>query len=140
MFPSTLRRRLIHLALITGLGTLPFSRAETHPVPQMIPVPGPVTAAPYVPRALMPGGIVIPIFPPGSSHLNPDRVNEAEIYEMSTQVPGRIQRLKNVHNPSIEVHPVEKNTNTGAAIILIPGGGHHHLGIAAAGTDMVSAF
>lgn len=59
---------------------------------------------------------------------------------MSTQVPGRIQRLKNVHNPSIQVHPVENNNHTGAAIILIPGGGHHHLGIAAADTDMVSAF
>ncbi|MDA8527363.1 alpha/beta hydrolase [Opitutaceae bacterium] len=140
MLPSTLRRRLICLALITGLCALPFSRAETNPVPQMIPGPGPITEAPYAPRALMPGGIVIPVFPPGSPYLNPDRVHEAEIYEMSTQVPGRIQRLKNVHNPSIEVHPVENNNNTGAAIILIPGGGHHHLGIAAAGTDMVSAF
>lgn len=140
MLHPTLSRRLIRIMLIAGFCALPFTRAETTPAPQMIPGAGPVTDAPYAPRALMPGGIVVPVFPPDSPYLNADRVHEAEIYEMSGGVPGRIQRLKNVHNPSIEVHPVEKNNNTGAAIILIPGGGHHHLGIAAAGTDMVSAF
>lgn len=140
MLPSISRRWLIRFVLITGLGALPFARAENSPDPQMIPGPGPVTDAAYAPQALMPGGIVIPLFPPDSPHLNSERVHEAEIYEISSQVPGRVQRLKNVHNPSIEMHPVEKNNTTGAAIILLPGGGHHHLGIAAAGTDMVSAF
>ena len=114
--------------------------AAPTPTPQMIPGPAVATDEPYQPQALLPGGIVVPVFPPDSSFLNASRVREAEIYEMHGQVPGRIQRLKNVHVPSIEVHPVERNLSTGAAIILMPGGGHHHLGIAAAGTDMVPYF
>lgn len=114
--------------------------AAPTPTPQMIPGPAVATDEPYQPQALLPGGIVMPVFPPDSSFLNASRVREAEIYEMHGQVPGRIQRLKNVHVPSIEVHPVERNLSTGAAIILMPGGGHHHLGIAAAGTDMVPYF
>ena len=114
--------------------------AAPTPTPQMIPGPAVATDEPYQPQALLPGGIVMPVFPPDSSFLNASRVREAEIYEMHGQVPGRIQRLKNVHVPSIEIHPVERNLSTGAAIILMPGGGHHHLGIAAAGTDMVPYF
>ena len=114
--------------------------AAPTPTPQMIPGPAVATDEPYQPQALLPGGIVMPVFPPDSSFLNASRVREAEIYEMHGQVPGRIQRLKNVHVPSIEVHPVERNLSTGAAIILMSGGGHNHLGIAAAGTDMVPYF
>ena len=114
--------------------------AAPTPTPQMIPGPAVATDEPYQPQALLPGGIVMPVFPPDSSFLNASRVREDEIYEMHGQVPGRIQRLKNVHVPSIEVHPVERNLSTGAAIILMSGGGHNHLGIAAAGTDMVPYF
>ena len=39
-------------------------------------------------------------------------------------VPGRVQRIVNIHNPSIEVHLAGGGNNTGTAIILAPGGGH----------------
>ena len=41
---------------------------------------------------------------------------------MSQAVPGRISSIVNIHNPSIEVHTVERGLNTGAAIILAAGG------------------
>ena len=41
---------------------------------------------------------------------------------MAQSVPGRIQSIVNIHNPSIEVHPVDKGINTGALVILVPGG------------------
>ncbi|GAB5561375.1 MAG: alpha/beta hydrolase [Synoicihabitans sp.] len=134
-FQLTLLTRLA-LALTIAATSL----ASAKEAPQLVPVPAAKTGAAYQPQALLPGGIVIPIYPPDSAFLNQARVHEAEVYEMHGQVPGRVQRLKNVHNPSIEVHPVENNHNTGAAIILIPGGGHRHLGAASAGTDLVPFF
>lgn len=128
------------VATLIALFSSSFVSGDPTPAPQLIPKPAVSSEAVYQPQALMAGGTVIPLFPPDSPFLNSARLHEAEIYEMHGQVPGRIQRLKNVHNPSIEFHPVERGSNTGAAIILMPGGGHHHLGVAAAGTDMVPYF
>src|SRR5215475_12660041 len=94
------------------------------PAPQDVPKPAPVTKGPYAPQALLPGGIVMPLFPPGSPFLNAKRVSEAEVYTMDPVVPGRVQRIVNIHNPSIEVHLAGGGNNTGTAIILAPGGGH----------------
>ncbi|MBT5901095.1 MAG: alpha/beta hydrolase fold domain-containing protein, partial [Opitutaceae bacterium] len=128
------------VATFIALFSSSFVSGDPPPAPQLIPKPAESSEAVYQPQALMTGGTVIPLFPPDSPFRNSARLHEAEIYEMHGQVPGRIQRLKNVHNPSIEIHPVERGSNTGAAIILMPGGGHHHLGVAAAGTDMVPYF
>ena len=46
---------------------------------------------------------------------------------MSGSVAGRINSIVHIHNPSIEVHRVEGGLNTGAAVILIAGGGHNTL-------------
>ena len=59
---------------------------------------------PYQPQAMLPGGIVMPLYPAGSPFLNAKRVSEAEKYTMDPVVPGRVQRIVNIHNPSIEVH------------------------------------
>ena len=56
-----------------------------------------------------------------------DRVREPEQYSMSQSAPGRINSIVNIHNPSIEVHTVDRGINTGAAVILVPGGGHNTL-------------
>ena len=77
------------------------------PAPLAIPRPGPETNAPYAPTAILPGGVVIPIYPAGSPFLNKDRVREPEQYNMSKTVPGRINSIVNIHNPSIEFHPVD---------------------------------
>jgi hypothetical protein len=110
------------------------------PAPLGIPQPGPANEAPYAPQPILPGGLVMTLYPPGSPFLNKDRVHEAEQYNMSQSVPGRISSIVNIHNPSIEVHPVEQGLNTGAAVILVPGGGHNTLNVGSEGADFVSFF
>jgi endo-1,4-beta-xylanase len=110
------------------------------PAPMDVPHPGPVTNGPYQPQPLMPGGIVMPVWPAGSPYLNAGRVHEAEQYTMDPDVPGRVQRMVNIHNPSIEVHLTLAANNTGAAIILIPGGGHASLVVGLEGADPVPFF
>ena len=46
---------------------------------------------------------------------------------MMRGVPGRIQSIVNIHNPSIEFHPADPGINTGAVVILVAGGGHNTL-------------
>ena len=58
------------------------------PAPQMVPQPGPVTKGPYQPQAILPGGIVMPLYPAGSPFLNAKRVSEAEKYTMDPLYPG----------------------------------------------------
>ncbi len=133
--------------IITGLVTLSLvapSAAQAPlppvPAPQSVPKPGPATKGSYAPQALLPGGIVMPLFPPGSPYLNAKRVGEAEVYTMDPVVPGRVERIVNIHNPSIEVHLAGAGNNTGTAIILAPGGGHNTLVVGLEGTDPVPYF
>jgi endo-1,4-beta-xylanase len=118
------------------------ARAALPPLPaaMAIPKPGPVTDAPYAPQPILQGGIVVPLYPPGSPFLKADRVREAEQYNMSQTVPGRIASIVNIHNPSIEVHTVDRSLNTGAALILVAGGGHNTLNVGGEGADFVPFF
>jgi acetyl esterase/lipase len=84
--------------------------------------------------------VVVPLYPPGSPFLKADRVREAEQYSMSQAVPGRINSIVNIHNPSIEVHTVDRGLNTGAAVILIAGGGHNTLNVGSESADFVPFF
>ena len=88
----------------------------------------------------MPGGIVVPLYPAGSPFLKAERVREAEQYNMSQAVPGRISSIVNIHNPSIEVHMVDRGLNTGAAVILVAGGGHNTLNVGTESADFVPFF
>src|SRR4051794_4158836 len=110
------------------------------PAAQGIPAPGPAANAPYAPQAILPGGIVIPLFPADSPFLKKERLNEPEVYNMVQSVPGRIQSIVNIHNPSIEIHPVDKGINTGALVILVAGGGHNTLNVGTEGADFVPFF
>jgi len=105
-----------------------------------MPKPGPTNDAPYAPQPILQGGIVIPLYPPGSPFLKLERVREAEQYNMNRAVPGRISSIVNIHNPSIEVHTVDGSLNTGAAIILAAGGGHNTLNVGTEGADFVPYF
>jgi len=116
-------------------GTLP-----PLPAPLGVPKPGLPTDAPYAPLPILPGGVVVTLYPPGSPYLNKDRVHEAEQYNMSQAVPGRINSIVNIHNPSIEVHTVERGLNTGAAVILVAGGGHNSLNVGSESADFVPFF
>lgn len=39
--------------------------AQEPPAPLSIPKPGPATDAPYAPQAILPGGVVVPLYAPG---------------------------------------------------------------------------
>ncbi len=117
-----------------------FAQKPPLPAPLGIPAPGPTGEGPYAPQPIRPGGVVVPLYPPGSSHLKADRVREAEVYNMSQAVPGRISSIINIHNPSIEFHPVERGINTGAVIILAAGGGHNTLNVGGESADFIPFF
>ena len=110
------------------------------PAPLALPSPGPTNDAPYAPQPILPGGVVIPLYPPGSPFLKAERVREAEAYNLSRSAPGRINSITNIHNPSIEVHTVDRSINTGSAIILAAGGGHRTLNVGTESADFVPFF
>jgi hypothetical protein len=110
------------------------------PAPMDVPAPGPTNDAPYAPQPILPGGVVVTLFPPGSPYLNMTNVQQAEVYHMDGSAPGRIANIVNIHNPSIEFHPGNRSLNTGAAIILAAGGGHNTLNVGGEGADFVPFF
>jgi endo-1,4-beta-xylanase len=110
------------------------------PAPLGIPAPAGATSGPYAPQPIVNGGIVVPLYPSGSPYLKADRVREAEQYTLSQAVPGRISSIVNIHNPSVEFHTVERGINTGAAVILVAGGGHNTLNVGTESADFVPFF
>ncbi|MEO6995429.1 MAG: alpha/beta hydrolase fold domain-containing protein [Lacunisphaera sp.] len=108
------------------------------PAPLGVPTPAPETSAPYSPQPILPGGVVIPLYPPDSPYLKPDRVHEAEVYSMGA--PGEIASIIHIHNPSIEFHRGNGSLNTGVAVILAAGGGHNTLNVGGEGADFVHFF
>jgi len=110
------------------------------PGPLGVPKPAEATEKPYAPQPILQGGIVVTLFPPDSHYLKADRVHEAEQYSLSRDVPGRINSIVNIHNPSIEVHTVDNSLNTGAAVILAAGGGHNTLNVGGEAADFVPYF
>src|SRR5690606_7972967 len=103
-----------------------------------VPTPGPTTDAPYAPQPILPGGVVVPLYPPDSAHLKKEKIQEAEKYHLGP--PGRIAYIINIHNPSIEFHPGNGALNTGVAVILAAGGGHRTLNVGGEGADFVHFF
>ena len=118
------------------------SRAPLPPLPaaMAIPKPGPATDAPYAPQPIVAGGVVMPLYPAGSPYLKADKVREPEVYNMSQTVPGRIGSIVGIHNPSIEVHTVDRALNTGAVVILVAGGGHNTLNVGSEAADFIPFF
>jgi acetyl esterase/lipase len=133
------------LLLVCAL-SISTASAQSHaalpplPAPLNVPKPGPATDAPYAPQPILQGGIVIPLYPPGSPYLKMDKIREPEVYNMSTAVPGRIGSIVNIHNPSIEIHTVDRGMNTGAVMILAAGGGHNTLNVGSEAADFVPFF
>src|SRR4051812_36906418 len=67
------------------------------PAPQSVPEPAADTGQPYAPQAILPGGIVVPLFAPDSSYLKADKVHVPEVYNMSQTVHGRISNIVSIH-------------------------------------------
>ena len=64
---------------------------------------------------------VIPLWPEGAPTLQ--GADEKEIVQRSS-AGDRINSIKNVHRPSIEVHLPPPGKSNGCAVIVAPGGGH----------------
>lgn len=126
--------------LLMEMGSMWGQSLPAVPAALGIPKPGPATDAPYAPQPILPGGIVIPLYAPDSPFLKAEKVKEAEVYNMSQVVAGRISSIVNIHNPSIEIHTVERGINTGAVIILAAGGGHNTLNVGGESADFVHFF
>ncbi len=116
-----------------------FAQSPATYAPLGIPVPGPVTEGPYAPQPILPGGIVVPLYPPDSPRLNHEKIREAEKYNYGGS-PGRIQSIVSIHNPSIEAHLVDGRSNTGTAVIVVAGGGHRTLNVGTEGGDFAPWF
>lgn len=147
MIPST--PALIRAAILVSLLAPPHLLRAADPVPSAlpplpaplnIPKPGPVTDAPYAPQPILPGGVVVTLFPPNSPYLKSEKLKEAEVYNMNAAAPGRIASIVNIHNPSIEFHAGSRALNTGAVVIVVAGGGHNTLNVGGEGADFVHFF
>jgi acetyl esterase/lipase len=119
---------------------IPHGPLPPIPAPMNVPKVAAQTDAPYAPQPILPGGIVIPLFPPDSPYIKKDKINIPEQYNMSNSVHGRIGSIVHIHNPSIEVHFADPGMNTGAAVILIAGGGHNTLNVGGESADFVPYF
>ncbi len=80
------------LTLVLAAPALAQSSLPPVPAPQAVPRPGPVTKGPYQPQALLPGGIVMPLFRAGSPYRSmPKRVSaRPRSTTMDPPVPGRV--------------------------------------------------
>jgi endo-1,4-beta-xylanase len=99
----------------------------------------PAKPKPFVPETILAGGQVLPLYPPDSPRLKQDKIHEAEKYNSTYKGKmDKIVNVLNIHNPSIEVHLVgDKSPNTGAAVIIAPGGGHQILWVGPEGAEFV---
>jgi acetyl esterase/lipase len=130
-----------YIFLLTALAAQAQTKLPPLPAPMAVPKPGPAaTEGAYAPQPLLPGGVVVPLFPPNSPYLKADKIREPEVYNMSQAVPGRISSIVGIHNPSIEFHAVERGINTGAVVILAAGGGHNTLNVGGEAADFVPFF
>lgn len=96
----------------------------------------------FQPEPIVPGGTILPLYRADSLFLNQDRIGEPEKYNTATgNAKGPITNVINIHNPSIEVHLVPDGpSNTGTAVIVVPGGGHKILWVGPEGGDYVPWF
>lgn len=91
-----MKRTVIRPAcLLIGSAAVAQTKAPLPPLPapQSIPRPATDTGQPYAPQAIVPGGIVVPLFAPNSPYLEADKIHVPEVYNMSQTVRGRIASI-----------------------------------------------
>ncbi len=100
--------------------------------------PNPQTDKPYQPAMLVPGGIILTLFPPDSHYLNPEKITVPEKYNGASATS--VGSIVSIHNPSIEFHAAPAENNTGTCIILAAGGGHNTLNVGGEAMAFVPYF
>ncbi|HEX5107164.1 MAG TPA: alpha/beta hydrolase [Vicinamibacterales bacterium] len=94
------------------------------------------TPAPQSPVPLVSGKKVVTLWPPGSPTLKD--VDQKEVFTMTAGQPQRVQKVVNIHNPSIELHLAPTSNANGTGIILAAGGGNTELNVGTEGTDVAA--
>ncbi len=105
-------------------------------------VPAQAAEKPFVPEPILAGGQVLPLYPADSPRLKHERIHETERYNTTLKSQSdKTLNVLNIHNPSMEVHLVgDDASNTGAAVIVAPGGGHQILWVGPEGGDFAPFF
>jgi acetyl esterase/lipase len=88
-------------------------------------------AAAEAPIPLWPNGVPGPKFAPGPEH-------DATTAKDNLVAGKPVIRLGNVTEPSITFYPASKQNNTGAAVLVFPGGGYSILALDLEGTEICS--
>src|ERR1700733_1335132 len=86
------------------------------------------------PVSLVPGAKVVPLWPASALH----NCDQKEVVTPTQGQPDRIQKVVNIHNPSIELHLAPAGKANGTAIILAAGGGNTELNVGTEGTDIAT--
>ncbi len=94
----------------------------------------PTNGLPQVPIPLIPGGQVVPLWPPGSPTLR--GTDQKEIITYAPGSTDRVQKVVNIHNPSIEIHLARADRANGTAVILAAGGGNKELNVGPEGLEV----
>ena len=93
------------------------------------------TIALSTPAAAPTGGEVVHLWP--ESVLGPEAVKSAEKISVHAKGDGKITKITNVTNPTITICKPTKAADTGAAVIVCPGGGYGILAYDLEGTEIV---
>ena len=80
----------------------------------------------------------IPLWPKGAPCEKGDIGEERDVTKPDSNKPSgkRVLRLGNVSVPTIAIFHPAKSKNTGAAVVVCPGGGYSHLGMDLEGTEV----
>ncbi len=93
-------------------------------------------SSPRQPLALVPGAKVVTLWPAGSPTLKD--FDQKEVFTLTPGRPERVQKVVNIHNPSIELHLATVGKANGVGIILAAGGGNTELNVGTEGTDIAT--
>jgi acetyl esterase/lipase len=88
------------------------------------------------PAPLQPDAVVVPLWP--ADKLVVKGGGGPESLARTPANPERVQNVTNIHNPSIELHLAPPEKRSGAAVILVPGGGNRSVVVGTEGTDVAA--
>jgi endo-1,4-beta-xylanase len=89
------------------------------------------------PKPLVPGAKVVTLWPAGSPMLKALKGwDQPEGFNMTRNMPNRVESVVNIHNPSIEVHLAPADKANGMAVIVSAGGGNTTCNVGPEGTTI----
>src|SRR5579862_5214002 len=102
--------------------------------PALVMLFGGVALACEAPMPLVPGAKVVALWPADALH----NCDQKEVVTPTQGQPDRIQKVVNIHNPSIELQLAPAAKANGTAIVVAAGGGNTELNVGTEGTDIAT--